>query len=112
MTGQALGKALPMARNGGVDGKLLFEVMSKGSSDSFALRNHGLKAMVPGAFPTDAFPVDYAIKDISLALALAAQGGVTEQGARTARELLQAASRAGFRAECWPQLVKMVEKQA
>jgi 3-hydroxyisobutyrate dehydrogenase-like beta-hydroxyacid dehydrogenase len=110
MTGQALAEALTIARRAGVDGKLLFEVMSKGSSDSFALRNHGLKAMVPGVFPPDAFPVDYAIKDISLALDLAAQGGVDAAGARTARDLLQAASRAGFRAEYWPVVVKMIEE--
>lgn len=109
MTGQALAEALTIARRAGVDGKLLFEVMSKGSSDSFALRNHGLKAMVPGVFPADAFPVDYAIKDISLALDLAAQGGVTAKGAQTAHALLEAAKRAGFTAEYWPVVVKVVE---
>jgi 3-hydroxyisobutyrate dehydrogenase-like beta-hydroxyacid dehydrogenase len=109
MTGQALAEALTIARRAGVDGKLLFEVMAKGSSDSFALRNHGLKAMVPGVFPADAFPVDYAIKDISLALDLAAQGGVSAAGARTACALLESAKRAGFTAEYWPVVVKVVE---
>jgi 3-hydroxyisobutyrate dehydrogenase-like beta-hydroxyacid dehydrogenase len=109
MTGQALAEALVIARRAGVDGKLLFEVMSKGSADSFAVRNHGLKAMVPGAFPEDAFPVDYAIKDITLALDLAVQGGVAAAGARTACDLLQAAKRAGFSAEYWPVVVKMIE---
>jgi 3-hydroxyisobutyrate dehydrogenase-like beta-hydroxyacid dehydrogenase len=109
MTGQALGEALAIARNAGVDGKLLFEVMSKGSADSFAVRNHGLKAMVPGAFPEDAFPVDYAIKDIKLALDLAAQGAVAAQGAKTTCALLEATSRAGFSAQYWPVMVKMIE---
>jgi len=109
MTGQALAEVLTIARRAGVDGKLLFEVMSKGSSDSFALRNHVLKAMVPGVYPADAFPVDYAIKDISLALDLAAQGGVDAKGARTAYDLLQAAKRAGFNTEYWPVVAKVVE---
>ena len=109
MTGQAIGEALTIARKAGVDGKRLFEVMSKGSADSFVLRNHGLKAMVPGVFPEDAFPVDYAIKDITLALDLAAQGGVAAKGAHATSELLQAAQRAGFRAEYWPVVVKMIE---
>ena len=109
MTGQALAEALTIARRAGVDGKLLFEVMSKGSSDSFALRNHGLKAMVPGVFPADAFPVDYAIKDISLALDLAALGGVEAKGAHTAHALLESAKRAGFTAEYWPVVAKVVE---
>jgi 3-hydroxyisobutyrate dehydrogenase-like beta-hydroxyacid dehydrogenase len=112
MTGQALAEALTIARRAGVDGKLLFEVMSKGSSDSFALRNHGLKAMVPGVFPEDAFPVDYAIKDISLALDLAAQGGVEAKGARTAHALLESAKRAGFTAEYWPVVAKVIEQKS
>jgi 3-hydroxyisobutyrate dehydrogenase-like beta-hydroxyacid dehydrogenase len=110
MTGQAIGEALTIARKAGVDGKRLFDVMSKGSADSFVLRNHGLKAMVPGVFPEEAFPVDYAIKDITLALDLAAQGGVTAQGARATSALLQTASRAGFKTEYWPVVVKMIEK--
>jgi 3-hydroxyisobutyrate dehydrogenase-like beta-hydroxyacid dehydrogenase len=112
MTGQALGEALAIARNAGVDGKLLFEVMSKGSSDSFALRNHGLKAMVPGVFPDDAFPTDYAIKDIKLALDLAAQGGVAAKGAQTTCALLEATSRAGHRTPYWPVMVKMIAGQS
>jgi 3-hydroxyisobutyrate dehydrogenase-like beta-hydroxyacid dehydrogenase len=52
----------------------------------------------------------YAIKDITLALDLAAQGGVDAAGARTACELLHAASRAGFRAEYWPVVVRMIER--
>jgi 3-hydroxyisobutyrate dehydrogenase-like beta-hydroxyacid dehydrogenase len=109
MTGQALAEALAIARKAGIDGKLLFEVMSKGSSDSFALRNHGLKALVPGVFPADAFPTDYAIKDIKLALDLAAQGGVTAQGAQTTCALLEATSRAGFAAQYWPVMLKLIE---
>ena len=112
MTGQALAEALTIARHAGVDGKLLFEVMAKGSSDSFALRNHGLKAMVPGVFPLDAFPTDYAIKDIKLALDLAAQGGVAAKGAQTACDLLQTASRAGYTTEYWPVIAKVIEGKA
>jgi 3-hydroxyisobutyrate dehydrogenase-like beta-hydroxyacid dehydrogenase len=109
MTGQALAEAFTIARKAGIDGRLLFEVMSKGSSDSFALRNHGLKALVPGVFPEDAFPTDYAIKDIKLALDLAAQGGVTAQGAQTTCALLEATSGAGYRTQYWPVMLKLIE---
>src|SRR5258708_4355920 len=50
-TGVALAEALTIARAHGVDGKVLFETLAKGSADSFALRNHGMKAMLPGVFP-------------------------------------------------------------
>ena len=54
----ALAEALTIARAQGVDGKVLFETLSKGSADSFALRNHGMKAMLPGVFPERAFSTE------------------------------------------------------
>src|SRR5229473_1319851 len=57
-TGIALAEALALARRSGIDAALLFETLSKGSADSFALRNHGIKAMLPGDFPVRAFSAD------------------------------------------------------
>ena len=71
MTANALAEAITIGRRAGMDAKLLFETMSKGSSDSAVLRTGGLKHLVPDYFPEDAFPTDYALKDISLALELA-----------------------------------------
>ena len=62
----ALAEALAIARAQGVDGKVLFETLTKGSADSFALRNHGMKAMLPGVFPERAFSTEYALKDLGL----------------------------------------------
>src|SRR5207342_1616645 len=70
-TVNALAEAVAIARHAGVDAKLLLDTLSKGSADSFALRNHGLKAIVPGVFPERAFSTEYALKDLSYALELA-----------------------------------------
>src|SRR6478672_9299481 len=70
-TVNALAEAVAVARHNGVDPKLLLETLSKGSADSFALRNHGMKAIVPGVFPERAFSTEYALKDLSYALELA-----------------------------------------
>ena len=35
------------------------------------MRNHGLKAIVPGNFPERAFSTEYALKDLSYALEMA-----------------------------------------
>ena len=43
-------------------------MLSKGSADSFALRNHGMKAMLPEEFPERAFSVEYALKDLRYAI--------------------------------------------
>ena len=65
-TVNALSEAVAVARHNGVDPKLLLDTLSKGSADSFALRNHGMKAIVPGNFPERAFSTEYALKDRQL----------------------------------------------
>jgi 3-hydroxyisobutyrate dehydrogenase-like beta-hydroxyacid dehydrogenase len=56
----ALAEAVAVAKSNGVDPALLLDTLSKGSADSFALRNHGMKAIVPGNFPDRAFSTEYA----------------------------------------------------
>ncbi len=86
----ALAEALAVARaSGAVDAQLLFETLAKGSADSFALRNHGLKALLPEAHPERAFPVAYMLKDLGYALELARSAGLELQGAGTVRRLLE-----------------------
>jgi 3-hydroxyisobutyrate dehydrogenase len=72
----ALCEAAAIARSSGIDAGFLFDAFSKGSADSFALRNHGLKAIVPGNFPERAFSTEYALKDLSYALELAKDAGI------------------------------------
>jgi 3-hydroxyisobutyrate dehydrogenase-like beta-hydroxyacid dehydrogenase len=109
MTVRALAEALLIGRGAGVDGALLFEVMSKGSADSFALRTPGLKALVPGIFPENAFPTDYAIKDIRLALELAKQGGVHAESAELTATLLEKTSAAGFGQAYYPAMINLIQ---
>jgi 3-hydroxyisobutyrate dehydrogenase-like beta-hydroxyacid dehydrogenase len=81
-TVHALSEALAIGSLAGVDGDTLFEVFSKGSADSFALRNHGMKALLKGDFPVRAFSTDYARKDNTYAIALAKSVGITPKGAQ------------------------------
>jgi 3-hydroxyisobutyrate dehydrogenase-like beta-hydroxyacid dehydrogenase len=107
----ALAEALAVARASGVDAAVLFEVLAKGSADSFALRNHGMKALLPGAFPERAFSAEYMLKDVGYALELAAECGLSLSGAENARELLQKTIAAGFGAEYFPALAKVIGKR-
>lgn len=77
----ALAEAKAIGERSGVDPALLFDALSKGSADSFALRNHGMKSMLPGEFPERAFSVAYARKDLAYALRLAEQAGIDACGA-------------------------------
>jgi 3-hydroxyisobutyrate dehydrogenase-like beta-hydroxyacid dehydrogenase len=76
------GEAKLIGERSGVDPALLFETLSKGSADSFVLRNHGMKSVMTGDFPERAFSVEYARKDLNYALQLAQSTGVDARGAK------------------------------
>jgi len=109
-TVNALSEAVAVARAAGVDPKLLLETLSKGSADSFALRNHGLKAIVPGVFPERAFSTEYALKDLSYALELAREGGIRLRGAELIGTILQEAVDAGSGENYFPVIAKHIAK--
>jgi len=98
----ALSEAAAIANAAGVDTVEIFNAFSKGSADSFALRNHGFKSVAPATFPERVFSTDYMAKDIGYALDMAADGGIAAEGAKRALELLRRASADGHGAEYWP----------
>jgi 3-hydroxyisobutyrate dehydrogenase-like beta-hydroxyacid dehydrogenase len=100
----ALAEALTLARKSSLDARRLLETLAKGSADSFALRNHGMKALLPEQFPEQAFSVEYALKDLGYALELADQMKVN--GAQNAMAALQRAAAAGNGKKYFPVLVK------
>ena len=104
----ALAEALALIGHAGVDPQLAFEVLSKGSADSFALRNHGMKAMLKGDYPERAFSSEYALKDIRYALRLAEEAGLFLSGADNAKEVIKKAIRAGYGKEYFPALAKVI----
>jgi len=109
-TVNALAEAVAVARHNGVDPKLLLDTLSKGSADSFALRNHGMKAIVPGNFPERAFSTEYALKDLSYALELAADAGLRIRGAELMGEVLQEAIDAGSGGAYFPVIAKHIDR--
>lgn len=91
----ALAEARAIGARAGVDPERLFKAMSTGSADSFALRNHGLKAIVPQVFPEKAFPVSYAKKDLQYAVDLAESVGIDATGAKNLVSCFEAAIQQG-----------------
>jgi 3-hydroxyisobutyrate dehydrogenase len=97
ITVMALAEALAVAKaSGAVDPKVLFETLMKGSADSFALRNHGMKALLPEIHPEKAFPVTYMMKDVGYARDLARSAGLLLPGGETIFELLREARDMGL----------------
>ena len=109
-TVNALAEAVAVAKHNGVDPKLLLGTLSKGSADSFALRNHGMKAIVPGVFPERAFSTEYALKDLSYALELAGDAGIRIRGAELIGEVLQEAIDAGSGENYFPVIAKHIDR--
>ena len=107
-TVSALAEALHIARANGVDGSLLLETLAKGSADSFALRNHAMKSLLPERFPGSAFSARYALKDNDYALDLASAAGVNAEGAKLVRRRLQQIIDAGHGDEYFPVLGRLL----
>jgi hypothetical protein len=107
-TVNALAEAVAVASRSGVDPALLLGTLSKGSADSFALRNHGIKAIVPGNFPDRAFSTEYALKDLSYALELAADAGIRIRGAELIGKVLQEAIDAGSGEAYFPVIARHI----
>lgn len=108
--GVALAEALTIARENGMDGDRLFEVLTKSSADSFVLRSHGMGSMLSGDFPEERFPARYALKDVTYALALAADAKVEAYGAKLARAMIEDAVDAGDGEKYWPVILDRVER--
>lgn len=92
----ALAGALTVAARVGVDERLLLDTLAKGSADSFALRSHGMKSLLPKVYPERAFSVKYMLKDLGYALDMAESVGVHLESAELARDLYQRAIAAGY----------------
>ena len=101
-----LADALALARKAGLSATKVFETLARGSADSFALRNHGMNAMVPDDFPENAFSVSYALKDLEYLFEFAKQAKIELPGARHAMAALERAAVAGNREKYFPVLAK------
>lgn len=91
-----------------LDVETVFDVIVEASGGSFALANHGRKAVLPDTYPENAFSVDYALKDLGYALDLADQLGIDAVGARTVGQLMESARAAGHRDAYFPVIRRML----
>jgi 3-hydroxyisobutyrate dehydrogenase-like beta-hydroxyacid dehydrogenase len=110
-TVMALSEAKAIAERAGVDPERLFDALSKGSADSFALRNHGMKAVLPDDFPLRAFSAAYARKDLSYALRLAQETGVPAAGAQTVDGWFAKAIERGLQDRYWPVISRLIGRR-
>ena len=108
---RALAEGLAIARRQGIAPETFLEAVSRSSGDSFALRNHGMKAILAESFPEDAFPVTYAMKDLDYALELAADAGIDAEGAALVRALFDEAVESGLGARYHPVIATLIDRK-
>lgn len=106
----ALAEMMVVSERAGVKPETLLGAVSKGSGDSFVLRNHGTKAMLPRNFPEKAFPPEYVLKDLDYVLQLAADTGIRPGVAELARRYYDAACRQGLSGRYFPGIIEFIEK--
>lgn len=106
----ALAEMMVVGERAGVAPEVLLEAVSNGSGDSFVLRNHGRKAMLPRSFPDKAFPPEYVLKDIGYLLELARATGVQAEAALVAERYYQRALEAGLGGRYFPVVLELIEQ--
>jgi 3-hydroxyisobutyrate dehydrogenase-like beta-hydroxyacid dehydrogenase len=107
----AIAEMMVVAERAGVAPAKLVEAVGLGSGNSFALQNHGVKAMVPRSFPEKAFPSTYALKDLGYAIELAGEMGVEPRMANRAAQYYRAAVDAGIGEKYFPAIIEVVDKR-
>jgi 3-hydroxyisobutyrate dehydrogenase-like beta-hydroxyacid dehydrogenase len=107
----ALAEAIALGRRNGVPADKLLPIMSMGSGDSFVLRNHGMKSMVPRNYPARAFSVRYSMKDLSYALEMAAEAGIAVPAAQLTMDRLREAEKQGHGDQYHPVVLEVIDPQ-
>ena len=106
----ALAEMMVVAERAGVAPATLLDAVSNGSGDSFVLRNHGRKAMLPRQFPERAFPATYVLKDLGYSIELAETCDVDPRLLRQAEQYYRAAVEGGIGEKYFPAIIELIDK--
>ena len=106
----ALAEMMVLGERAGVQPGVLLDAVSKGSGDSFVLRNHGRKAMLPRQFPDKSFSPEYVLKDIGYVLELAAQTKVSAPVTELAQRYYAATANNGWSGRYFPAVIEVIDR--
>lgn len=106
----ALAEMMVVSERAGVRPEVLLDAVSKGSGDSFALRNHGRKSLLPREFPEKSFPPEYALKDLGYMLELASQTGVSAHVTQLAERYYRATAENGWKGRYYPAVIEIIDR--
>lgn len=106
----AIAEMMVIGERAGVAPATLLDAVSKGSGDSFALRNHARKAMLPRNFPEKSFPPEYVLKDLSYVVELAQEVGVNARVTRLAQRYYSAMVDHGWAGRYYPAVIEVIDR--
>ena len=105
----ALAELMVVGERAGVSPEVLLQALANGSGDSFVLRNHGMKAMLPRKFPERSFPAEYVLKDLGYAIELARSCGVEPRLPAVAEGYHESAVEKGLGGRYFPMILELIE---
>lgn len=105
----ALAEAIVLAEKSGFDPSVMLGAVAKGSGDSYALRNHAVKSMLPRDFPEKSFPPEYKVKDLGYLLELAQEKAVHVRSFELALECFEQTIKAGYSGRYFTAVIEAIE---
>ena len=93
----------------GIKPEILFDALSLGSANSFALQHHFKNFVLRGDFREGLFPVDYTMKDIGLALQTGMELHVPLLLGSLANQIYESARAAGKSKNYFPVVITLLE---
>lgn len=106
----AVSEGLALGSKLGADVTSLAQVLTEGSADSFALRNHVQGSVLRGTFDEGRFPLSYAIKDIEYFIESADSVSLIAPQLRQMATFYKSAFESGLNQEYFPIVVSILDK--
>lgn len=110
VTVATIAEGMVLGVKGGVDPEVLFEVLGKGSANSFALQNHFKNFVMKGDFSEAVFPVEYILKDLGLILETGKELQVPLMLSGITTQLYEFARASGMGRNYFPVVIQVLEK--
>jgi 3-hydroxyisobutyrate dehydrogenase-like beta-hydroxyacid dehydrogenase len=107
----AAAEGLIVGAKAGLDPHRLAAMLSEGSADSFALRNHIQQSVLEGRFEAGRFPLTYALKDLTYFFQCARDVAATCPDLTAMADIYRAAADLGYDEEYFPVAVRVLDQE-
>jgi 3-hydroxyisobutyrate dehydrogenase-like beta-hydroxyacid dehydrogenase len=107
----AVSEGLIVGAKAGLDPRRLAAMLSEGSADSFALRNHVQQSVLEGRFEAGRFPLTYALKDLVYFFQCAGDVAASCPDLTAMADIYRAAADLGYDQEYFPVAVRVLDQQ-